>query len=107
MLEDNNLLILAGLIFMLIIFLNMKFEKFEDNIVEIINNSNNYDIPKEITKPMGNYQEFCKNLTYDAETELLTGDCENLEYTTTYDFKKPCEMLNYLTNKHHFKCDSE
>jgi hypothetical protein len=107
--KDKRLIFLVGIIVILILFLKMTSESFSNNDVKIINNNNN-EIPLEITKPNGNYMKKCLNLIYNAETQILTGECNNdnndVLHDVKYNFTKPCVYLNYSPTKEELVCRS-
>jgi len=111
--EDKSLITLFGLIVLLILFLNMTPEKFQNsssNPITIINNNINSEIPSIIKNPKGNFLENGSDFVYDAKEEILIGtykDNHGNNVKPKYEFKlNPCVYLNYDYRKEKFDCKS-
>jgi hypothetical protein len=111
--EDKSLITLVGLIVLLILFLNMTQEKFQNsssNLIKIINDNIDSDIPSIIKNPKGNFLDNGSDFVYDAKEETLTGtykDRDGNNFKPKYDFKlNPCVYLNYDDRKEKFDCRS-
>jgi hypothetical protein len=111
--EDKSLITLVGLIVLLILFINMTQEGFQNsssNPIKIINKNIDSDIPSIIKNPRGNFLDNGLNLTYDAKEETLTGVYKNkdgIEVNPIYNFRNSsCVYLNYDNRKGQFDCRS-
>jgi hypothetical protein len=111
--EDKSLITLVGLIVLLILFLKMTHEGFQNSSsasITIKNNDINSDIPSIIKNPRGNFLDNGSNFIYDAKEETLTGvykDKYGNDVKPIYDFRhNPCVYLNYDNRKEEFDCRS-
>jgi hypothetical protein len=111
--EDKSLITLVGLIVLLILFINMTKERFQNSSsvpITIINNNIDSDIPSIIKNPKGNFLDNGLDFIYDAKEEILTGvykDKLGNNVKPKYDFKlNPCVYLNYDDRKEKFDCKS-
>ena len=129
--QDKNLLILFGLIFLLMISFGMNLERFQvvqttesttsqniiikrdgkDYLIKINNIPSNgiYSLPSEIEKPNGDYflSANISNLNYDVNSKKLSGtirDENGDPKTITFNFNMySCTYLT-ISNLYNFKC---
>jgi hypothetical protein len=109
--EDKSLITLFGLIVLLILFLNMSSEGFQnatDNKITIKNRDSNSNIPPLIKKPLGNFTSQLTDLYYDAKEEKLHGthkDKYGDNVYVDYDIAlNHCTVLDYNIRKEEFVC---
>ncbi len=102
MFQDKNNLIIISLIILLVCFILKNKETFQNS---------SQDLPIELVNTIGNFKNFCKDIKYDKNTQLLTADCLSRDGTThltsKYSFLNPCRVLNYNKRRQELFCHSQ
>lgn len=96
MFQDKNNVIIIGLVLLLIGFVYMRKENFENTHDELINIS-------------GNFKEICTDIVY--ADKKVSAQCPSRDNSKVLDksfyFINPCRVLNYNQNREELVCHSQ
>ena len=110
--EDKNTLIIVVLSILLLLFINMTKEGFEQTNPDKVKlkNCKNCDVPDEVLNTLGNFKSLCQDITYDNDGKILNANCQDNSgghSEQTYSFIRPCRVLNFNKNRQELICVSE